>query len=186
MLLVSSGAAPNSDVPSLRTSTFKRYVKRLAMGGTGTLITTAVSIVHVPFVTSVLAGKPQPIPIDPFTDCYRFSCTFTVPLGRTQGISQAGNRAHDATTGGYLADTGEERTQDHVGRTGGHLVIVLIVSWSTMGGIIMIDGCLHHTIRWFPIASEIASEYTSVNVGSLLPSVRRLYHRVGGRAQAPR
>lgn len=44
----SSGVAPNSDVPSLRTSTFKRCVKRLAMGGTGTLITTAVSIARVP------------------------------------------------------------------------------------------------------------------------------------------
>ena len=63
-LLVSSGVAPNSGSPSLRTSTFKRYVKYLAMGGTGVLIATAASIAHVFFVASVLAGKPQFIPID--------------------------------------------------------------------------------------------------------------------------
>ena len=72
---------------------------------------------------------------------------FVVPVGRAQDVSQGGNRAHDATIGGYLSDTGEECTQDHVGRAGGHLVIAFIVSWSTMGGIVMIDGYLHHATR---------------------------------------
>ena len=71
VLLVSSGVAPNSDLPSLRTSTFKKYVNHLAIGSTGMLIATVVSIVHVFFLASVLASKPQFIPIDPFTDCCR-------------------------------------------------------------------------------------------------------------------
>jgi len=42
VLLVSSGVAPNSDLPSLRTSTFKRCVTFPAMGGTVVLIANAV------------------------------------------------------------------------------------------------------------------------------------------------
>lgn len=65
-----------------------------------------------------------------------------VPVGRTQSICQVGDCAHDATIGGHFPDTGKECAQDHAGRARGHLVVIFIVSWSTVGVIIvmMIDG----------------------------------------------
>jgi len=133
VLLVSSGVALNSDLRSLHTSTYKRCV------------------------TSQLWEEPR-CSLQPLSDrtCYQFFpvsrnsfrsirsltwvfyfyfYTFTVPLGRVQAVIQVGDRAHDATIGGHLADTCKECTQNHAGRAGGHLVITFAVSWSTMGGI---------------------------------------------------
>ena len=59
-------------------------------------------------------------------------------MGRTQGVVQVGDCAHDATIGGHFPDTGKECAQDHAGRARGYLVIILIVSWSTVGVIILI------------------------------------------------
>lgn len=75
--LVSSGVAPSSDSPSLRTSTFKRFVKNLAIGGTEVLITTAVPIARVFLAASVLASKPRFIPIEPFADLGDSYCLFS-------------------------------------------------------------------------------------------------------------
>ena len=93
VLLVSSGVAPNSDLPSLRTSTFKRYVNYLAIGGPRMLTATAVSIAHV-FIVSVLAGKPQFILINPFADCCRL-CSTRGPSTRRQPRWKPRSRRHD-------------------------------------------------------------------------------------------
>ena len=88
--------------------------------------------------------------------------TFTVPLGGAEGDSQVGDCAHDATIGGLLADTGEKCTQDHVGRARGYFITVFVISWSTMGGIVVIDGYSHQT------GFRLVLEYTA-NVDILLP-----------------
>ena len=156
-LLVLSGVAPNSDLPSSRTSTFKRYVALLAMGSIRTLIATPVRL-------HVFSSPYQylPVSITLFRSIlpliWTVSSHVTVPLGRAEG--QVGNRAHDATIGGHLADTGEKRAQDHVGRARGHFAAIFIVSWSTVGGIRMRDGCLR--MCWFQFCSRIS-------IGLLLP-----------------
>lgn len=82
------------------------------------------------------------VPIGPSFDkgdrCSLFFHTLpAVPVGRTQD-SQSGDRAHYATIGRHFADTSEECAQDYVGRTRGYLVIICVVSWSTVGVIILV------------------------------------------------
>lgn len=140
------------------------------------LIATAVSVSYVS-----LSHQYLPVCPNLSRSIRVFSHTLAVSLGRAEGVGQVGNRAHDATIGRYLSDTGKERAQDHAGRAWGHLFMTVIVSWSTMSGAVMIDGYPHHTGHWFPTVLE----YRPVNAGLLLPSVRRLYPCVGRRSKIP-
>ena len=78
-------------------------------------------------------------------------------MGRTEGDGQAGDRAHDATIGGHLADTGEKCAQDHAGRAGGHFITIFIVSWPTVW---------YRDDRWVhtPDRFRFIPEYTNVGL----------------------